>query len=134
MQQVRSNPPALAKLAASNQFSSAVRVGKTIWLSGTVGIGPDRKPVEGMTAQAQLAFEHLRNALIAAGSCLEDVVELTTYHTDLQRDMAAFFAVKNQVFRKDYPAWTAVGISQLSYPGFLIEIRAVAVAGSGSKE
>ena len=131
LKQERSNPAALAKLATSNHFSSAVRVGNTIWLSGTVGIGPDRKPAEGMTAQARVAFEHLNNALIAAGAALGDVVELVTYHTDLQRDMTAFFAIKDEFFPKNYPAWTAVGVTQLAYPGLLVEIRAVAVVGSG---
>ena len=52
MKQQLTNPPAMAKLAANNHFSSAVRVGDTIWLSGTVGLGPGRRPAAGMTAQA----------------------------------------------------------------------------------
>ena len=132
MKQQLSNPPRIAKLADRSHFSSAVRVGDTIWLSGTVGIGSDRKPVDGMTAQARIAFETLREALVAAGASLADVVELVTYHTNLQRDMAAFFAVKDEFFPTKFPAWTAVGVTELTYVGLLVEIRAVAVVGSGS--
>lgn len=132
MKQQLSNPRHMAKLASRNHFSSAVRVGDTIWLSGTVGIGPDRKPADGMAARARIAFETLRDALVAAGACLTDVVELVTYHTNLQGDMASFFAVKDEFFPNDFPAWTAVGVTQLSYPSLLVEIRAVAVAGSGA--
>ena len=132
MKQQLSNPQRMAKLADRSHFSSAVRVGDTIWLSGTVGIGPDRKPVDGMTAQARIAFETLREALVAAGASLADVVELVTYHTNLQRDMAAFFAVKDEFFPTKFPAWTAVGVTELTYAGLLIEIRAVAVVGSGT--
>ena len=60
------------------------------------------------------------------------MVELTTYHTELQRDIALFMKVKDEFFPAKDPAWTAVGITQLSYPGLLVEIRAIAVAGSGT--
>ena len=132
MKQQLSNPQHIAKLAAKNHYSSAVRVGETIWLSGTVGIGPDGKPADDIATQARIAFETLRDALVAAGASLADVVELVTYHTNLHDDMPAFFAVKDKFFPKNFPAWTAVGVSQLSYPGLLVEIRAMAVAGSGT--
>ena len=130
--QPHSTPPALANLAAKGHFSSAVRVDDRVWLSGTVGCTPDGKPVEGMAAQARLAFENLRMALAAAGATLADVVEMTTFHTDLQGDMRAFFKVKDEFFPSNFPAWTAVGVTQLSFPGLLLEVRAVAVAGSGA--
>ena len=130
--QQRCNPPALAKMAAANHFSGAVRVGDMIWVSGCVGMGPDRQPAEGISAQARVAFENLRDSLAAAGASMTDVVELVTYHTNLQRDMAAFFAVKDEFFPTKFPAWTAVGVTELTYVGLLVEIRAVAVVGSGS--
>ncbi|WP_343618187.1 RidA family protein [Ralstonia sp.] len=112
-------------------FSPATRVGDTIWVSGQVGIGADMKPAEGMQAQAQIAFECLKGVLEAAGANLADVVELTTFHTDLRGEMEAFAAVKDQYFPSRYPSWTAVGVTQLALPELCIEIRAVAVAGSG---
>lgn len=132
MKQQLSNPPSMARIAAASHFSSAVRVGDTIWLSGTVGLGPNRRAAEGMDAQARAAFETLRAALVEAGAAMADVVEITTYHTELQRDIAAFMKVKDEFFPTQYPAWTAVGVTQLSYPGLLVEIRAIAVAGSGA--
>ena len=132
MKQQRSDPPALAKIAASNHFSSAVRVGEMVWISGCVGMGPDRRPAEGMPAQARVAFENLRDSLAAAGAAMADIVELVTYHTNLRQDMRAFFAAKDEFFPKDYPAWTAVGVTELAYAGLLVEISAVAVVGSAS--
>ena len=132
MRQQLSDPPALTKLAAMGHFSSAVRVGDTVWLSGMVGCSPEGKPVEGMAAQARLAFEYLRAALAQAGATLSDVVEITTFHTDLQDDMRAFYKAKEEFFPTKYPAWTAGGVTQLSVPGLLVEIRAIAVAGSGA--
>jgi enamine deaminase RidA (YjgF/YER057c/UK114 family) len=53
-------------------------------------------------------------------------VDLVTYHTDM-RDLMRFMEVKNRYFTKDYPAWTAIGVSALAMPGLLVEIKATAV-------
>jgi len=134
MRQRRFNPPALTRVASSGHFSSAVRVGNTIWVSGTVGVTPEGLPGEGMAAQARLAFENLRAVLEEAGATLADVVDLTTYHIALREEMRVFFRVKDEFFPTDFPAWTAVGVTQLAFPGLLVEIRAVAVAGSGGPQ
>ena len=69
--------------------------------------------------------------LSAAGATLADVVELTSFHIDLRGEMRDFARVKDEYFPADYPAWTAVGVTQLAMEPFRIEIRAAAVAGSG---
>jgi enamine deaminase RidA (YjgF/YER057c/UK114 family) len=53
-----------------------------------------------------------------------------TFHTDLRGEMKAFSQVKDEFFTERYPSWTAVGVTQLALPELLVEIRAVAVAGS----
>lgn len=111
-------------------FAQATRVGDIIWVSGQVGIDANLQPGADMTAQATLAFENLKAVLEEAGASLRDVVELTTFHIDLQGDMAAFSAVKDRFFPKNYPSWTAVGTTQLAITGLLVEVRAVAVVGS----
>ena len=131
MKQKRFNPPALTRLASTGHFSSAVRVGNMIWVSGTVGVTPDGQPVDGMAAQTRLAFENLKAVLEEAGATLADVVELVTYHTALLEELRIFFRIKDEFFPADFPAWTAVGVTQLASPGLLIEIRATAVVGSG---
>ena len=123
-------PKAAQALYDRFHFAQATRVGDTIWVSGQVGVDANFQPAAGTAAQAVLAFEGLKTVLAEAGASLGDVVELTTFHTDLQGDMAAFSAVKDQFFPKNYPSWTAVGTTQLAIPGLLVEVRAVAVAGS----
>ncbi len=114
-------------------FSPATRVGDMVWVSGQVGVDADMKPAQGMHAQARIAFECVKLVLEEAGASLADVVELTTFHTDLHGDIDAFIAVKDQYFPSRYPSWSAVGVTQLALPGLLIEIRAMAVAGSGEE-
>lgn len=114
-------------------FSAATRVGDMIWVSGQVGIDLAKNEVgEGMEAQARLAFENLKNILEAAGARMADIVELMTFHTDLRGEIEAFVKVKDEYIPDRFPSWTGIGVSQLARPEFLIEIRVVAVAGSGA--
>ncbi|QBR04442.1 RidA family protein [Paraburkholderia pallida] len=112
-------------------FAPATRVGNTIWVSGQVGIGADGKPGDNMQSQARIAFESLKMILEEAGASFADVVELTTFHTDLRGEMADFTPAKDACFPERYPSWTAVGVTQLASPELRVEIRAVAVIGSG---
>ncbi len=126
------NPPHTRALYDQLHFSQAVRVRDLIWVSGQVGIDRDTlRPAVGMEAQARLAFEGVRNVLEAAGAGLADIVELTTFHTGLRADMGEFTKVKDEYLPDRYPAWTAVGVTQLARPELLVEVRAVAMAGSG---
>jgi enamine deaminase RidA (YjgF/YER057c/UK114 family) len=124
-------PASMQTMYDAYHFAPATRVGDMIWVSGQVGIGPDFRPGKGMEEQARMAFAGLQTVLEAAGATLADVVELMTFHTDLRGDMAAFTTVKDSFFPDRYPSWTAVGVTQLASPDFLVEVRAVAVAGCG---
>ncbi len=112
-------------------FAQANRVGDTVWLSGQTGMDALMNPVDGMTAQARLAFEGVKATLAAAGASMADIVEITSYHTDLRGEMREFMKVKDEFIAAPYPAWTAVGVTQLAIDGLLVELRVVAVAGSG---
>ena len=80
-------PPGTEALYDGFHFAPATRVGDIIWVSGQVGLDAQMKPGVGMEAQATLAFGYLKYVLEQAGSTLADVVELTTFHTELRRDV-----------------------------------------------
>lgn len=126
------NPPPTQVLYDNFHFSQATRVGDMIWVSGQVGIDASMTPGKGIEEQAHMAFQALKNVLEEAGASLADVVELMTFHTELQGDMPAFARVKDQYYPDRYPSWTAVGISQLALSDLRVEIRAVAIAGCGA--
>jgi enamine deaminase RidA (YjgF/YER057c/UK114 family) len=79
-------------------------------------------------AQFATAFEALKAILAEAGCDLSDVVEITTYHVDIARHMQTFMTVRDRYLADPWPAWTAIGVSELIVPGGLVEIRAMAVA------
>lgn len=127
------NPRGTEQIYRHFQFSQAVRTGNNVWVSGQVGIDENAKPLEGIEAQARAAFSGLQRVLAEAGAGLEDVVELVTYHTSM-KEIGKFLKVKAEFIPEDFPAWTAVGVTELVMPGLLCEVRATAVIGSGSSK
>ena len=110
------------------RYSPAVKVGNTVYVSGQIGRDSAMQLVEGREAQIAQAFDNLKRVLETAGASLRDVVDLTTFHTDM-RDLPLFMQVRDRYFREDpLPAWTAVGAHMLGgAPGYVVEIKAVAV-------
>ncbi len=110
-------------------FSQAVRAGGLIFLAGQVPVDENAQLIgEGdIRAQTRQVFENIKAVLANAGCTLDDLVEIVSYNTDMA-DLAAVAEVKAEYISKDFPAWTAVGVTALAFPGQLIEIKAVAVA------
>jgi enamine deaminase RidA (YjgF/YER057c/UK114 family) len=111
------------------RYAPAVKVGSTIYVSGQIGRDSAMQLVEGREKQMVQAFENLKLVLAAAGASLSDVVDLTTFHTDM-RDLSLFMRVRDRYINTDrLPAWTAVGAHMLGgAPGYIVEIKAVAVS------
>jgi len=131
-QQILINPPGTEKVYEKLQFSQAVQVDNTIWVSGQVGMDETGLAGDDIEAQARVAFQNLQHVLEAAGSSLDDIVELVSFHTSMNA-IRDFGKVKAEFITQNYPAWTAVGVTELAFPQLLVEIKATAVIGSGKK-
>ena len=110
------------------RYAPALKVGSTLYVSGQIGRNAAMELVEGREAQIAQAFENLKLVLAAAGASMSDVVDLTTFHTDM-RDLPLFMEVRDRYITTDpLPAWTAVGAHMLGgTAGYMVEIKAVAV-------
>ena len=109
-------------------FSRAVKVGDTVYVSGTVAWGGDGKLVGpgDMYAQAKQAIHNIETALGKAGASLRDVVRTRMFVTDISRlDEAA--KAHGEAFGEIRPAATMVEVSALADREMLVEIEAVAV-------
>ncbi|MEZ5378824.1 MAG: Rid family hydrolase [Acidimicrobiales bacterium] len=107
-------------------FAPAMKVGNTVYLSGIVG-APAGAPIPDDPAEEFAAVFSLMDAtLVAAGGSIADVVELTSYHTDMSL-MGAFMKAKDAAIGEPYPAWTAIGCTGLAQPGARVEVKATAV-------
>ena len=124
-------PPTMRQHYKKYHFSPAIRVGDMIWVSGQVGNDTTGSTGADIKAQTRLAFANIDTVLREAGASLADVVELVSYHTELRRDIGAFCEIKDEILTTNFPAWTAVGVSELAQPEYLLELRVVAVIGCG---
>ena len=106
-------------------YSAAVRSDDFLFVSGQVGSRPDGSPEPDFEAQMRLAFANLEATLAAGGCTLDDIVDVTSFHTDPEKQWGVFKIVKSEKFPKaPYPNWTAVGINWLA--GFDFEIKVTA--------
>lgn len=107
-------------------FSQAVQVGNTIYVSGKVARDASGNIVsDDFEAQAIQSFENVRTTLEAAGASLSDIVKFSAYLTDIN-NLQKFREVRNRYFKPPRPASTAVEVSGL-VPGALVEIDVIAV-------
>jgi enamine deaminase RidA (YjgF/YER057c/UK114 family) len=108
-------------------YSPAVRVDRTIYISGQIGRDENHQIITDSEAQIIQAFENLKKVVEAAGAAMHDIVDLTTFHTDM-RDLTLFMKVRDRYLTEDYPTWTAIGASALGgVPGLIVELKAIAV-------
>ncbi|MGW9229486.1 RidA family protein [Pseudorhizobium sp. NPDC055634] len=120
-------------LYEANKYSAAIRSGDLLFVSGQVGSRPDGSPEPDFEKQVQLAFDNLRAVLAAAGCTLDDVVDVTTFHTDPEKQVETVMAVRSRnIGEAPYPNWTAVGVNWLA--GFDFEIKAIARIPSAARQ
>lgn len=96
-------------------YSAAIRSGDLLFISGQVGSHTDGTPEPDFQKQVRLAFENLKATLTAAGCTFDDIVDVTTFHTDPEQQLNDVMAVKQEIFaHPPYPNWTAVGVTWLA--------------------
>lgn len=112
-------------LYEEHRYSAAIQSGDLLFVSGQVGSRGDGTPEPDFERQVQLAFDNLKTTLDAAGCTFDDLVDVTTFHTDPENQFATIMEVRQRIFTKSpYPNWTAVGVNWLA--GFDFEIKVIA--------
>jgi 2-iminobutanoate/2-iminopropanoate deaminase len=120
-------------------FSQGWRVGELVFVGGQLSADEHGNVVgEGdIEVQTRNVFEAVTRVLEEGGATWRDVVKLNTYYCCNETgDAVKAFWEKMTRIRLEYlptpgPAGTAVRVAGLMYDGFLIEVEAIAVVGSG---
>jgi reactive intermediate/imine deaminase len=107
-------------------FSSAVRVGNVLYLSGQIGNKPGTRELAdtGVAGQTRQTLENIKAVLTHAGSSLERVFKCTVFLSDIN-DYNAMNAVYATYFSKEPPARSTVAGSGLAL-GARVEIECMA--------
>jgi 2-aminomuconate deaminase len=120
------------------KYPHAKRVGDFLWLSG---IGPriagsnaipgNQYGADGgllsydIAAQCHSVFANVKAVLEGSGASWEQLVDITVYLTDMQRDFAIYNQIWSQYFSSDGPCRTTLGITALPTP-IAIELKCLA--------
>ena len=88
-----------------------------------VGTGEKGKLPDDMNEEFHNAWKSIGEILGEVGARYSDIVECTTYHVDVHSHITEFSAIRDQYISEPWPAWTAIGITELLVPGAHVEIR-----------
>lgn len=122
-------------------YPHARRVGDFLYLSGIGPRDPETNGVPGLTqspagnftsfdfaAQCHSVFNNVRIVLESCGAKWEDLVDVTVFLTEMQRDFSTYNRIYAEYFESNQPCRTTVGIDSLPTP-IAIELKCVAYLG-----
>jgi len=107
-------------------FSSAVRVGDLLFLSGSIGLVPGTRDLAegGIQGETRQTMENIKGTLETFGSSMDKVVKCTVFLADMSE-----WGAMNEVYRTYFenpPARSALGASGLALNS-RVEIECIAV-------
>lgn len=100
-------------------YAQAIKVGSTIYVSGSVGEGKD------MRAQLRQAYESIGKSLAKYGATFQNVVKENIFATDLDQ-MIKHKDVRRDFYKGDWPAASWVGVERLYVPALLVQVEIIA--------
>ena len=124
------------KATPRGRFPHVKVSGDLVFVSGTSSRRPDNT-IEGASVdefgttsldielQTRAVIENIREVLAAAGTGLDDLVQVTSYLVDMN-DFGGYNAVWAEYFDETGPTRTTVAVHRLPHPHLLIEIQAIA--------
>jgi 2-iminobutanoate/2-iminopropanoate deaminase len=116
---------------AGGWHHAAIRVGDLIFLSGVIGVYPGTKKLAPtVDEQVRLIFQHLRAGLEAHGASLQDIVQMTLFFTDRKAQWPVLDRIRRELFPKDPPTSTGVGVTELDL-GAAVEVNTIAAVAEG---
>ena len=123
-------------------YPHARRVGNLLFLSGVGPRQPGSDAIPGnvhdaegrligydIEAQCRQVFTNVRAVLEASGAAWTDLVDVTVFLTDMERDFAAYNRLYAEYFAGVDACRTTLGVTRLPTP-IAIELKCVAAIGA----
>jgi 2-iminobutanoate/2-iminopropanoate deaminase len=123
--QGNNNTPAKEKFNLNKEsedaigYAQAVKVGNTIYVSGSVGWGA-------MENALVLAYDEIGKTLQAYNTGFANVIKENLYTTALD-SVIKYKDIRRKYYGTDYPAATWVEVKRLYDPGLVVEIEVIAI-------
>ena len=105
-------------------YSHAVKIGNNIKISGAVSMDADGTPTAAGNFEQQMinCYADLQKILNHYGCTFDDVVVENIFTTNMPKFLEAA-AYRNEIYTKQFPAGSWLGVKELAMPEFMIEIE-----------
>jgi len=119
-------PPGMEATTARFAYAPGLISGGFLFMAGQLGRDDAGEVIADPEAQITRAWENVRSILEAAGLGILDIVDITTFHVGLREHLPVYRRVRDRVMEGHTPPWTAIGVSELSREGLIVEIKCTA--------
>ena len=105
-------------------YSHAVRLGDDIKISGAVSMDDKGNPtaIGDLAQQMKNCYADLDKILKHYGCTFDDVVVENIFTTNMPKFLEAA-AYRNEIYKKQFPTGSWLGVKELAVPEFMIEIE-----------
>jgi enamine deaminase RidA (YjgF/YER057c/UK114 family) len=119
-------PPGMEHVLPQFGYAPGLVASGFLFMAGQLGRDDEMRVIEDPQAQITRAWQNVAAILQEAGCTVRDIVDVTTFHVELRRHLALYKQVRDRVMQGHAPPWTAIGVSELSRPGLIVEIKCIA--------
>ena len=117
--------PSTAAQVDQPPFSGAVQIGRTLYLSGDIGLDENQKVPDTAEAEARLLLDRIQATLKEAGLTMDDLVFVQVFCSDVKH-YDAFNRVYRTYFKREFPARAFIGAGRLLFDA-RFEMQGIAV-------
>ena len=105
-------------------YSHAVKIGNSIKISGAVSMDDEGNPtaVGDLEQQMKNCYADLDKILKHYGCTFDDVVVENVFTTDMAKFLE-FAGNRTEIYKKQFPTGSWLGVKELAIPEFMIEIE-----------
>ncbi len=119
-------PPGMEQVVPQFGYAPGLVASGFLFMAGQLGRDDEMRVIEDPEAQMTRAWQNVIAILVAGGCAVRDIVDVTTFHVELRRHLALYRQVRDRFMQGHAPPWTAIGVSELSRPGLIVEIKCIA--------
>jgi enamine deaminase RidA (YjgF/YER057c/UK114 family) len=119
-------PPGMTHVVPQFGYAPGLVANGFLFMAGQLGRDDEMRVIEDPQAQMDRAWRNVLAILEAAGCTVRDIVDVMTFHVELQRHLPLYKQVRDRFMQGHTPPWTAIGVSELSRPGLILEVKCIA--------
>ncbi len=108
-------------------FTNCVRFKDMLYLSGISALDPEGKVVGAdIETQTQETYRNIQKVLRAAGSDLDQILQMTSFIVDLATNGSGYVAARKKILTRSAYTRATIGVAALMIPGLLLEVQCIA--------